>query len=79
MWHLIASVIAAAIAGTVASAFFKTSLSLGMTVVLGLIGGFVGFFLLGLIGIHGSGMIGNTIVSTFGALVTVWAAGKLMK
>ena len=79
MWHLIASVIAAAIAGTVASAFFKTSLSLGMTVVLGLIGGFVGSFVLGLIGIHGSGMIGNAIVSTFGALVTVWAAGKLMK
>ena len=79
MWHLIASVIAAAIAGTVASAFFKTSLSLGMTIVLGLVGGFVGSFVLGLIGIHGSGMIGNAIVSTFGALVTVWAAGKLMK
>ena len=79
MLHLIATLIAAAVAGYIASSFLHTSLSLGMTIVLGLVGGFVGSFVLGLIGIHGSGMIGNAIVSTFGALVTVWAAGKLMK
>ena len=79
MFHLIATLIAAAVAGYIASSFLHTSLSLGMTIVLGLVGGFVGSFVLGLIGIHGSGLIGTTIVSTIGALFTVWIAGKIMK
>ena len=79
MFHLIATLIDAAVAGYIASSFLHTSLSLGMTIVLGLVGGFVGSFVLGLIGIHGSGLIGTTIVSTIGALCTVWIAGKIMK
>ena len=79
MFHLIATLIAAAVAGYIASSFLHTSLSLGMTIVLGLVGGFVGSFVLGLIGIHGSGLIGTTIVSTIGAFCTVWIAGKIMK
>ena len=79
MFHLIATLIAAAVAGYIASSFLHTSLSLGMTIVLGLVGEFVGSFVLGLIGIHGSGLIGTTIVSTIGALCTVWIAGKIMK
>ena len=79
MFHLIATLMAAAVAGLIATTVFHTSLSLGMTIVLGLVGGFVGSFVLGLIGIHGSGLIGTTIVSTIGALCTVWIAGKIMK
>ena len=45
-------------------------------VILGLVGGAVGSFVLGLIGIHGHGLIGGTIVSVVGASILIWLGKK---
>ena len=44
-----------------------------MDLVLGLIGGIFGRFVLGLLGIGASGIIGAILVATFGAVMLVWA------
>jgi uncharacterized membrane protein YeaQ/YmgE (transglycosylase-associated protein family) len=43
-----------------------------MDLVLGLIGGLFGRFMLGLVGIGASGIIGSILVATFGAVVLIW-------
>jgi len=43
-----------------------------MDLVLGLIGGIFGRFVLGLLGIGASGIIGGILVATFGAVVLIW-------
>jgi len=40
-------------------------------ICLGIVGACIGGFLLGLLGIHASGVIGNTVVAFLGALVVV--------
>ena len=44
-------------------------------IILGLVGGFVGSLLFGLLGLHSSG-IGNIIVSTVGACIVIWLVRK---
>ena len=48
-------------------------------IVLGIVGGFVGRFILGLFGIAASNLLGTILVSAFGACVLVWVVGKLFK
>jgi len=43
-----------------------------MDLALGLIGGIFGRFVLGLLGIGASGIIGSILVATFGAVVLIW-------
>jgi uncharacterized membrane protein YeaQ/YmgE (transglycosylase-associated protein family) len=43
-----------------------------MDLLLGVIGGIVGGFLLSMVGIYGSGILGSILVSTFGAIVLIW-------
>ena len=42
-----------------------------LTLVLGLVGGVIGSFLFGLLGIHAWGLIGRVIVSTIGAITLI--------
>ena len=44
-----------------------------MDLVLGMLGGIFGGFVLGLLGIGASGIIGRILVSTFGAVMLIWA------
>lgn len=46
-------------------------------IALGIIGAVVGGFLLGLVGIHGSGLIGSILVAIFGAVILVWLSHRL--
>ena len=46
-------------------------------IILGLIGGVVGSVVLGIFGIHGSGLVGGTLVSVAGACLLIWLKSKL--
>lgn len=77
MIHLLSDIVAAAIAGWLASMYYNRASGFWVYVCMGLIGGIVGSFLFGLIGLHASGLIGNVIISTVGAVVTIWAVEKI--
>jgi uncharacterized membrane protein YeaQ/YmgE (transglycosylase-associated protein family) len=50
-----------------------------MDIVLGIVGGIVGGWLLGIFGIHGSGLIGSILVSIFGAVVLIWISRMIKR
>jgi uncharacterized membrane protein YeaQ/YmgE (transglycosylase-associated protein family) len=50
-----------------------------MDIALGIIGAVVGGFLLSLVGIHGSGLIGSIIVAIFGAVFLIWLSHRLKR
>ena len=60
---LITGLIIGALAGWIAGKFMDNDGSLLTNIILGLVGGFVGNLVLGFVGIHGSGLIGNLIVA----------------
>lgn len=43
-----------------------------MDLVLGVLGGIFGSFVLGMVGIGAYGIIGSILVSTFGAVLLIW-------
>ena len=43
-----------------------------MDLVLGILGGIFGSFVLGMVGIGAYGIIGSILVSTFGAVLLIW-------
>ena len=43
-----------------------------MDLVLGLVGGIFGSFVLGLVGIGASGIVGRILVATFGSMLLIW-------
>ncbi len=48
-------------------------------ILLGIAGGIVGGVLLGLLGIHGEGLIGSILVAIVGAVFLIWLSRKLKK
>ncbi|HTW58208.1 MAG TPA: GlsB/YeaQ/YmgE family stress response membrane protein [Terriglobales bacterium] len=50
-----------------------------MDIILGIVGGVVGGWLLGILGIHAGGLIGTIIVSIFGAVVLIWISRIIKK
>jgi len=50
-----------------------------MDIALGIVGAVIGGFLLGLIGIHSSGLIGSIVVAIFGAVILVWLSHRLKR
>jgi len=50
-----------------------------MDIVLGMVGGVVGGWLLGFFGIHGSGLIGSILVAIFGAVFLIWLSRLIKK
>ena len=65
------------IAGWIACKFMNSEGSMVKNIILGLIGGVVGSFVLGLIGIEGHGLIGGTLVSVVGACILIWVGRKI--
>ena len=66
-------------AGWFAGKLMNVEASMLHNIILGLIGGVVGNIVLGIIGIHGNGPIGGTIVSIIGACLLIWGSRKLGK
>jgi uncharacterized membrane protein YeaQ/YmgE (transglycosylase-associated protein family) len=50
-----------------------------MDIVLGIVGGVVGGWLLGIFGIHGGGLVGSILVAIFGAVVLIWLSRMIKK
>jgi uncharacterized membrane protein YeaQ/YmgE (transglycosylase-associated protein family) len=48
-------------------------------IALGIVGAVVGGFLLGLVGIHGRGLIGSIVVAIFGAVFLIWLSHRLKR
>jgi len=75
---ILSAIIIGGIAGWLASQIMKgSSLSLFACIGVGIVGSFVGSFLLGLLGLHASGIIGSIIAATVGAMVLLFVVGKL--
>jgi uncharacterized membrane protein YeaQ/YmgE (transglycosylase-associated protein family) len=64
------------LAGWIAGKLMGSEGSMLRNVVLGLIGGVVGSFVLGLVCIQGRGLIGGTVVSVVGASILIWLGKK---
>lgn len=76
MINFIITIALGAFAGWLAGKLMGTEGSTLRNIILGLCGGVVGSIVLGIIGIHGSGMIGGTIVSVVGACILIWISRK---
>jgi uncharacterized membrane protein YeaQ/YmgE (transglycosylase-associated protein family) len=50
-----------------------------MDIILGIVGGVVGGWLLGVIGIHAGGFIGSVIVAIIGAVFLIWVSRMIKK
>jgi uncharacterized membrane protein YeaQ/YmgE (transglycosylase-associated protein family) len=48
-------------------------------ILLGIVGGFLGGWVFGLLGLHAGGFIGSIVVSFVGAVILVWITRKLKK
>ncbi len=48
-------------------------------IVLGILGGFVGGWVFGLLGLHAGGFIGSIVVAFVGAVILVWITRKVKK
>ena len=71
---IIVNLIVASCAGAIAGNFMKTNHGTFKNILLGLVGGIVGSFVLSLIGFQASGAIAGFIVSVIGAIVVIWIA-----
>jgi uncharacterized membrane protein YeaQ/YmgE (transglycosylase-associated protein family) len=70
---MLIAIIVGLIAGFLAGKIMNGSgYGLFMDLVLGLLGGIFGSFVLGLVGIGAHGIIGSILVATFGSVVLIW-------
>ena len=73
-------IIIGALAGWLAGVIMKGGGSgLIRNLILGIVGSILGGWLLGLLGIHFAGEIGQFITSVIGAIVVIWLASLISK
>ena len=78
--NVIFSLLVGAAAGYVAGRLMNSyPASTLHNIVLGMVGGLVGSFLLGLIGLRATGFVGDFVVSVAGACVCIWLARKFAR
>ena len=73
---MIVTILTGMIAGWLAGKIMGFSEAWWVNILLGLAGGAVGGFVLGIIGLGASSWIGGIVVSVFGACLLVWLARK---
>ena len=77
---MIVAIIVGIIAGFLAGQIMKGSgYGIFMDLLLGLLGGIVGSFVLGILGIGSSGMIGSILIATFGAVLCIWIVRQVRR
>jgi len=74
IWTIIVGIIAGFLAGKVMNG---SGYGLFMDLLLGVAGSIVGRFVLSLVGIGGSGIVGSVLVATFGAILLIWVVRQL--
>lgn len=77
---IIWSLIIGGIAGWLAGQFMKGSgYGIGINILLGLVGGFVGDLVFGLVGLDATNIIGRIICATVGAVLVIVLARAIRK
>jgi uncharacterized membrane protein YeaQ/YmgE (transglycosylase-associated protein family) len=76
IWWIIVGLVAGWAAGKIMKGSGYGTL---MDIALGIVGAVVGGFLLGLVGIHGSGLVGSIVVAIFGAVLLIWLSRRLKR
>jgi uncharacterized membrane protein YeaQ/YmgE (transglycosylase-associated protein family) len=76
IWMLVVGLIAGWAAGKIMKGGGYGPL---MDILLGIAGAIVGGVLLGILGIHGEGLIGSILVAIVGAVFLIWLSRKLKK
>jgi uncharacterized membrane protein YeaQ/YmgE (transglycosylase-associated protein family) len=76
IWWIIVGLVAGWAAGKIMKGSGYGTL---MDIALGIVGAVVGGFLLGLVGIHGSGLVGSIVVAIFGAVFLIWLSRRLKR
>lgn len=74
---MIGALIVGALAGWIAGELMHVEGGLLRNIALGLVGGFVGRALFGVIGFHASGLVADIIVGVVGACAFIWLARKV--
>jgi uncharacterized membrane protein YeaQ/YmgE (transglycosylase-associated protein family) len=74
IWMIIVGIIAGFLAGKVMNG---SGYGLFMDMLLGIAGGIVGRFVLGLLGIGAWGIVGSILVATFGAVLLIWVVRQV--
>lgn len=75
---LLITIAIGAVAGWLASAFMKSNLGLAACILIGIVGAFVGSYVLGLLGIALGGVIGTIIAGFIGACLLI-ALARLLR
>jgi uncharacterized membrane protein YeaQ/YmgE (transglycosylase-associated protein family) len=76
IWWILVGLIAGFLAGKVMKG---GGFGVVMDIVVGIAGAIVGGFVLGLIGIHGGGLIGSIVVAFVGAVILIWLVRQLKR
>ena len=76
---IIVALIVGGISGWLAGQIMNSQFSVLGNIGIGIVGGFVGSLVLSAVGIHGSGMIGNIIVSVIGACIFIAIVRQIKK
>ena len=81
VWHWIVKILLWTLAGYFAGKLMKDENPKGwiLNIILGLVGGFIGSLLFGLIALGSNGFLGELIVSTLGACIVIWLVRKIAK
>ncbi|HEY9228855.1 MAG TPA: hypothetical protein VIP11_19540 [Gemmatimonadaceae bacterium] len=70
---MLIAIIVGIIAGFLAGKIMNGSgYGIFMDLVLGLLGGIFGRFVLGMVGIGASGIVGSILIATFGSILLIW-------
>jgi len=76
VWWVIIGLIAGWAGGKIMKG---TGYGVVVDIALGIAGAIVGGLLLGLLGIHGEGIVGTIIVAVFGAVFLIWLSRRLKR
>ena len=76
---IIVALIVGGVSGWLAGQIMNSQFSVLGNIGIGIVGGFVGSLVLSAVGIHGSGMIGNIIVSVIGACIFIAIVRQIKK
>lgn len=71
MIDFIISILIGALSGWLAGLIMKTANNFWINIILGIVGGVIGKFLLGLVGLSASGYLGIIIASVLGACIII--------
>lgn len=78
IFSFILCIVTGGISGMIAGNIMHSEGSTLRNIVLGIIGGVVGSFVLGLVGISGGGIIGGMLVSIFGSCLLIFLGKKFL-